>query len=347
MDVSDYYAAIVLIGRLLCGISTGISSYIVPLYSNSYIVREVAPFEIYARLGCINQFMITFGIFIAYLVSYFVYYDHITIYLLFSLPILFAITQAVLFIFCYTNDTPTYLLSKKRTRDALALISKLYYNQTNEDETDDLLANSQLSLHCKAASFKDLLNSKLSQSLAMGCVVSVLQQFTGINYIIFSSSVYIDKGSIGAQFLTIIFGAVNCISGSLGVILLKAHYKKNLQIGALGMSLCYLIILLSLFPTHEESFLFIYVSCTILFIICFEFSIGPIMWIYCADVLSEKGVAITSALNWFGVLVIGGIFSLEQVVVEFRYRDGKAVEKVPFFFMNLFYLVSCITVIYT
>lgn len=60
-----------LIARIICGLAVGGSSYLVPLYSTPYIVRELAPIEIYAKLGSINQFMITFGILISYLLGFF------------------------------------------------------------------------------------------------------------------------------------------------------------------------------------------------------------------------------------------------------------------------------------
>ncbi len=44
------------------------------------------------------------------------------------------------------------------------------------------------------------------------------------------------------------------------------------------------------------------------FLIGFSLSTGPITWIYCADILPDKGVSISSAVNWaFTALIAWGV----------------------------------------
>lgn len=69
-QIQSFFESLFLVGRIICGLAVGGSSYLVPLYSIAYVVREIAPIEIYAKLGSVNQFMITFGILISYLLGY-------------------------------------------------------------------------------------------------------------------------------------------------------------------------------------------------------------------------------------------------------------------------------------
>lgn len=331
----DILIVLLLIGRVLCGLSTGIASFIVPLYSKIHIVRELAPVEIYAKLGAINQFMITFGIFSSYSIGY---YSNITVdYIpLFTFPILLSLLQTLLFIFKYPKETPTYLMMCNKKREALVLVNHLYFNKEIEEEnSEEILMNSQINHNYKSVTYAELFKTlNLTKSLKMGCIISVLQQFTGINYIIVNSSNYINIGN--KELVTILIGLTNMVFGSISVFLLKKHYKKNLQAGAAGMCICYLLVICSVW--NQADFKSIYIVFMFLFIVCFELSIGPIMWIYCADVLSDKGVAITSGLNWISVLVVLGVFSAPEESNFFAY---KSYNHIPFVFMNLFFLGSC------
>lgn len=36
----------------------------------------------------------------------------------------------------------------------------------------------------------------------------------------------------------------------------------------------------------------------LLFVVCFEFSLGPIVWIYMSEVMTDKGVSVGTVVNW-------------------------------------------------
>jgi len=43
---------------------------------------------------------------------------------------------------------------------------------------------------------------------------------------------------------------------------------------------------------------------TMLFVICFEFGPGPIVWLYMGEILNDKGLSIGGFLNWTFVLIV-------------------------------------------
>lgn len=335
--------AIVYIGRIICGLSVGMTSFVVPLYSKLYTVREMSPSEIYARLGSINQFMITFGILLAYCSVFLITAGESMVLLIFCFPILVSFVQIGMFLVIFKTDTPTFMMSKNRVEDALKIMNELYFNNSSVTLADDAFG-SQLGNEYQEVTYKDLFTPKYFKNFKMGCILSILQQLSGINYIIFASAFYL-KNAEGLNIYEsiCIIGLVNCISGSFSVFLLKDRYKKFLKIGALGMSLCYLIIISGIFINFQY-FNLLYLICILFFIVCFEFSIGPIMWIYCADVLTDKGISLSTALNWVGALTIGGIFSIKQVKEVFVYHDNGGVQNLYFFFMNLMYMCACLIV---
>ena len=337
---------LLILGTTITGLSTGIASFIVPLYSKFHIVRELAPIEIYARLGSINQFMITFGIFMSYVIGE-IGVETKNEWIIFIFPMLASAIQILLFIVKYKSETPTFLMMKHRKQEAWALVNELYFNKArgdDEDCTEDGLMSSQISNNYRIVNYRDLLKSfNLNENLKMGCIISILQQFSGINVIImFSTKFIIDQGDVNKEKITIVIGLVNWVFGSLSVFFLHKHYKKHLQFGALGMSTCYLVAL-TVVGIHY-SFQTIYVACVLLFIISFELSIGPIMWIYCADILCEKEVAVTSAFNWISALIVVGIFTAFGRDNTFQYNKNDDMANIPFIFMNFIFLVSCLIV---
>jgi len=46
------------------------------------------------------------------------------------------------------------------------------------------------------------------------------------------------------------------------------------------------------------------IVCVLTFIAFFEFASGPIVWLYNAEIMRDKGVAIATFLNWFVSLII-------------------------------------------
>lgn len=226
---------------------------------------------------------------------------------MFGLPIIIVLIHSVLLLTCFHIETPTFLLKVKETQVALRVMSRLYYYQEIEDSDD--YVSSDLNIDQEPAGFKDLFMSlKNNKTLRMGCVLSSLQQLTGINFLIVTSANVFpsQKGPF-----TLVLGLVNCVTGSFGIFLLKKHYKKNLMIGALGMCLCYIcIIVLTIIKPElkEHVSSYIYISICMAFIACFELSVGPIMWIYCADILCERGIAITSSTNWVCASIVVGVF---------------------------------------
>jgi facilitated trehalose transporter len=281
--------------------------------------------------------MVTFGILLSYCIGYII---EGSTYIIFILPIFTSILQASLFKFVYYKDTATFLMIKNRKKEAMILMNELYFGHELEDDSDELLTTSQINEEYHPITYKELFTSdQLSETLKMGCVISILQQFSGINLAIVNSTKILPEKSEDKVF-TIIIGLTNCLFGSWSIFLLKTHYKKNLQYGAIGMCVCYLLTILSLFADFSV-FQILYFTYILIFVFFFEVSIGPIMWIYCADVLSEKGVAITTATNWLAALAQLGIFSM---IDSFCPLDNNNYYNPQFVSMNCFNLFFCIMV---
>jgi len=135
-----------------------------------------------------------------------------------------------------------------------------------------------------------------------GMLLGALQQLCGINLIIMNYFQFSNEGLNADRTLSIIIlGIVNCISSIPIIFFINSIERMNIiKFGALGMIFSWIIVIVYQFIRIELLWwVGIYA-----FLICFEFSIGPLFWIYCADVLNAKGSSITTATNWMSCLIV-------------------------------------------
>jgi hypothetical protein len=312
----------------------------------------LAPIEIYAKLGAINQAMITFGILISYISGALVNYNgNHHYYCLFILPLVLSFVQSFIFWKIITIETPTYLMLKNKKEQALALISKLYYNKEEQDISFEI-SELDFPVNINSLSLADtILNWTRDPALRMGCIMSALQQLTGINFFITSSQDIFKEVTehIDGDEATIILGVINFVFGSLSMFLLRKHYRINLFYGGIGMALCHFCLMMiwilgfTMECSLKSVFLIANLALSLMFIVCFELSIGPVMWIYCADIISEKGVAITTAVNWICASIVV-VFASVMPGEEFCSKSYKPYLYYPPFY--LFSIVFCCVVLF-
>lgn len=138
-----------------------------------------------------------------------------------------------------------------------------------------------------------------------------MQQLTGINCVIFYSGDIFTRGKEGyesehaAKIGTMLVGVVNWASTMATIPLLSKFGRKTLLIfGQIGMSIS-LIILGILAIKHQDTGIKVF---TLFFVAFFELSIGPILWLYAAEIMTETGMAAASLITWI-VTIIFGLFT--------------------------------------
>ena len=137
----------------------------------------------------------------------------------------------------------------------------------------------------------------------IGCTVSVIQQMTGINAIIFYSTfIFTDDEDVymSGNVATVIVMGVNMVTAIIAFPLLNYFGRRTLMIFTLGLASIFLA-LEGMFNSKGDGTMSL--SMCLLFIAVFEFGPGPIAWIYMSEVMNEKGVAMGTFLNWLFTLI--------------------------------------------
>ena len=75
--------------------------------------------------------------------------------------------------------------------------------------------------------------------------------------------------------------------------------------GAIGMTLC--MILLGICTRYDLS-PYLQLAIILVFIAFFESSLGPLLFIYMGEIMTDKGISIALGVSWIGGSLIGGVY---------------------------------------
>jgi MFS family permease len=303
-----------LTGRFVSGIVAGSGVVIPPLFIN-----ETVSLENRRKLVSLVQFQVTFGIFTAFLLCAMlpVYRfndpaNNLWVFV-YGFPIVPATVQLILLAVVFPFDSLKYLANAGNETDIRRLLN-IVYGPTHDHSSVSLMAKVEKLLESEVRhhnpSFQELFASKrYRKPLLVGCGLSLLQQFSGINtFIYYSSSIYeqIQGNKNFGNMFTSALGFVNMAATVICVLNIEKYGRKLLLMqGCIGMGVCQLFLFFfNLFDVPGEASL----SFMLLFVMFFESSLGPVLWIYCGDTLTDRGVGLAVAVNWVGAIIITAFF---------------------------------------
>lgn len=181
----------------------------------------------------------------------------------------------------------------------------------------------------KAVTFVELFTSKYTYRLALGFSLPVIQQFSGINAILFYSTSIISGDNPSpsdittARVITAVIGFLLTLSAVLGGKFIDRYGRKVVLI--IGESIC-IVCLLVLFGLalyyvdHKVGYIKdLQITFILLFVFGFGMSLGPIVWLYIAEILPSSACSITTLINWFMCALIGYGFNPIQNTVGIQY----------------------------
>jgi SP family xylose:H+ symportor-like MFS transporter len=200
------YMASFVVYRILGGIGVGLASMLSPMY-----IAEIAPPKVRGNLVAWNQFAIIFGMLVIYFVNFGIskagsgdaWLNSIGWrYMFLSGTIPAGLFLLLLFL---VPETPRYLMLKGNESGARAVLAKLVTPEEREQELSEIRASLSEHHSGNLFSFGVLL-------IFIGVMLSVFQQFVGINVVLYyATDIFKGMGmSTNASLLqTIIVGAVN------------------------------------------------------------------------------------------------------------------------------------------
>lgn len=226
--------------------------------------------------------------------------------------VVMALPACLLFICLFAvPESPRWLVAKNRNNEALRILTRTAGEQEAGKELADI--EETLKEH-KEASYREILSPSIRPLLLMGIMLSVFQQITGINTIMYyAPKIFagVGQSTDSALIQTVAIGATNLVFTIIAMILIDRIGRKMLVlIGSAGM-MGMLGGLSALYFLNLTSGIFI-LALILGYIAFFAASLGPAIWVIVAEIfpnrLRSKGMSIAIVALWLACAIVSIAF---------------------------------------
>lgn len=306
-EADHTFIYIFILYRIIGGIGVGLASMLSPLY-----IAEIAPAKSRGKLVSMNQFAIIFGMLVVYFVNYYISLQGDDTWLntvgwrwMFASEVIPA--SLFLIMLFFVPDTPRSLVLKSKPEKALAVLTKV----NNEENAKKILHEIQNTV----TSHSGNLFSFGITVVVIGVLLSVFQQFVGINVVLYyAPEIFksMGSGTDVALLQTIIVGAVNLIFTVLAILTVDKFGRKPLMIiGAFGMALSMFALGTTFFMESVGIGALVFMLC---YVASFAMSWGPVTWVLLSEIFPNKirgkAMAFAVAAQWISNYLVSWTFPM-------------------------------------
>jgi sugar porter (SP) family MFS transporter len=295
-----------ILGRIIVGLAIGVASYVAPLY-----IAEIAPVKYRGALVSLNQLAITIGILLSYIVDY-ICAPHAQWRWMFASGVVPAL---ILFIgLLYLPESPRWMAAHSYFDKALKTLQRIHGAVVGQRELTDI----QASLQHQRAGWKILFEPFIRSTIIIGVGLAVVQQVTGINTIIYYAPTIFKMAGFASSTTAILatmgVGVVFVLFTVIALPLIDSIGRRPLLFaGLIGMAAS-LYALSWAFAQSDNSALLKWVamSSMLVYIACFAFSLGPIMWLMISEIYPLRvrglGSSLATTANWGSNMIVALTF---------------------------------------
>ncbi|XP_021289920.1 inositol transporter 1-like [Herrania umbratica] len=220
-------------------------------------------------------------------------------------------------------ESPRWLFMKNDEAQAITVLSKIYDLARLEDEIDHLSASLEEERQKKnTVKYMDVFKSKeMRLAFLAGAGLQALQQFTGINTVMYYSPTIVQMAGFTsnqlALLLSLIVAAMNAAGTVLGIYLIDHVGRKKLALSSLSGVIISLLVLSGAFfaqSSGSSSGLFGWAAVLglALYIAFFSPGMGPVPWTVNSEIYPEqyRGICggMSATVNWVSNLIIAQTF---------------------------------------
>ncbi len=321
---------IFVIARICGGIAVGAASVLSPAY-----ISEVAPANIRGRMTTVQQIMIISGLTAAFVVNYYLsaaagssinpFWGGLEawrwMYLMQAIPA--AIFLVALF---FIPESPRFLVAKGRLEQATEVLTSIFGAAVAKTKIEEIRGSFSADHRPR---LKDVLSPKgflgIRPVVWAGLVLAVFQQLVGINVIFYYGSTLWQLAGFNESdslLINIVSGAVSIAACFVTIALVdKIGRKPLLLIGSAGMAVALFIMVYAF--SHgsldaagklvlSQELGIIAVIAANLYVIFFNISWGPVMWVMLGEMFPNQirgsALAVCGFAQWFANYLIAQTF---------------------------------------
>ena len=309
--------------RFIGGLGIGVASMVSPLY-----ISELSPAHKRGRLVALYQFAITIGILCSYFsnayllkLSHSEFFMHTTgkLYQIMVSEVwrIMLGTSAIPAIFFLillqiVPESPRWLTIQNKESEALTILQKIVSIEEASKEITDIKSN----LSREAGGFSLVFKGSFRLPMLIGISLSFLTQISGINAIIYYGPGILESAglpiadALGSQ---VVIGLVNVLFTLIAIWKIDQIGRRPLLIiGVIGI-LSSLVIIGALFYFNINN-TYLLLTFILLFIACFAFSYGPVIWVLLSEIFPAKirgqAMALATFALWIGTALVAQLTPL-------------------------------------
>lgn len=293
----------IILGRLMIGVAIGITSYLSPLF-----ISEMAPAQQRGKLVLINGVMITGGEAVAFLVDYALVPTE-------SWRLMFAtglVPATLLFIgMLFLPPSPRWMILQGRYKTARKILHKIRHHDTVEDEYSEIIQHANL----EKSHWRELFSASLRPALLIGAGLGILQQFVGINTVMYYGPVIFKSAgfdSAGSQILaTFGMGLVNTVMSIVAVLVVDKIGRRRLLLGGMMVAMFSLAMVALSFQSQGDT-AWLTLIFLVLYIAGYSLGLGSLFWLIISEIypLNIRGFAMSlvTAIQWAANFLVAVTF---------------------------------------
>jgi len=289
----------VLLGaRAVVGVAIGIASMLTPLY-----LSEIAPKAIRGRIVSMNQFCITLGILVSYLVDYALAGAENNWRWMLGLG---AVPGLILFLGMLTlPESPRWLAGHGRLDAARAALGHMREPAEVEAELAEL--RTDMARDGRLVPWSALLLPHVRKPLIVGVALAVFQQITGINTVIYYAPTIFQSAGMSSASVAILatagVGLVNVIMTVVAMRLLDVVGRRALLLWGLGGMIVMLLVLAAGFALGTGGWVaLVTVGSVAAYVGFFAIGLGPVFWLLISEIfplaVRGRGMSVATVANW-------------------------------------------------
>ncbi|XP_062402395.1 solute carrier family 2, facilitated glucose transporter member 1-like [Sardina pilchardus] len=306
-----------IIGRFVIGLYSGMSTGFVPMY-----VGEVSPTSLRGALGTLHQLGIVSGILIAQVFGMESIMGNASLWpLLLGFTVVPAVAQCALLPFC--PESPRFLLiNRNEENKAKNVLKKLRGTSDVSADMQEMKEESRQMMREKKVTIPELFRSPLyRQPMIIAIMLQLSQQLSGINAVFYySTSIFQKAGVSQPVYATIGAGVVNTAFTVVSLFVVERAGRRSLHmLGLVGMAASAVLMTIALALLEKLKWMS-YVSIVAIFgfVAFFEIGPGPIPWFIVAELFSQgprpSAMAVAGFCNWTANFIVGmGFQYVEEV----------------------------------
>ena len=321
-----------IVARVLGGFAVGAASVMSPAY-----IAEVAPARYRGRLATVQQIAIITGLFAAFLSNYLLakaagastealWLGQAAWRWMFWMM---ALPSLLFFLLLLSiPESPRYLVVKKRTHDALAVLTRLYGAGVAQVKLGEIEASLSADHHRpRLSDLLDKVSGKVRPIVWIGVGLATFQQLVGINVVFYYGAVLwqaVGFSESDALLINVLSGALSIGACLITVVLIdRIGRKPLLWMGSAGMALSLALVTFAFASASldgsgklalSDAMGVLALVAANLYVVFFNASWGPVMWVMLGEMFPNQirgsGLAVAGAAQWTSNFIITVTFPI-------------------------------------